>query len=160
MKLANLVCLFVFVSAFVHSGSSSCQNGWYLYGNSCYYISTDTFRNWNGALLNCILKNSRLVCIQSSGEYQFITNRLREIESTHGQPSDVNFRAWLGTTYLPDRQSLYCNGLPQSSLNYFNWAHGHPRFSSKSCVLLNYNYQYVDTTCSITTRFICERPAN
>ncbi|XP_071505817.1 macrophage mannose receptor 1-like [Diadema antillarum] len=130
----------------------SCNVGWSLYGDHCYYFPTEVVTH-SEALTMCqsYYSDSSLVSIHSNGEQSFLTERVAYIGESmwiglHDKFGEFNWEWEDGTPY-----------------DYFNWAPGEPNNAGgEDCVHIeSYFYKvgtWNDHKCDRLFRFICKMP--
>ncbi|XP_041458281.1 macrophage mannose receptor 1-like isoform X1 [Lytechinus variegatus] len=130
----------------------SCDRGWGLYGDWCYYIP-NVEKNFADAESECaaLFSGSHLASIHSIGEQSFITERLKYI----------NAWTWIG---LNDRDIedtwKWTDG---TNYDFWNWAEGEPNnVNNEDCVHLGYfdDHQiglWNDNNCNDENRYICKK---
>ncbi|XP_054750997.2 macrophage mannose receptor 1-like [Lytechinus pictus] len=133
-------------------GVGSCEPGWDLYGDSCYYFPTLIVTQPDAqAQCQAYFPTANLVSIHSNGEQSFLTERVNYIGEG----------MWIG---LHDRGTEsgweYEDGTPY---DYRNWGPGEPNNSgNEDCVHLeSYFYKvgtWNDHKCDRVYRFICKMP--
>ncbi|XP_028282423.1 CD209 antigen-like protein E [Parambassis ranga] len=126
------------------------QQGWVLFQNRFYYISSDT-KSWHDSKADCVQKGADLVIINSKEEQVSLRNFLRKFKK----------RVWIGLT---DKETegvwKWVDGT-QLSISF--WIPGEPNnFEGKDedCGEIRYYDQedsWNDAPCDMQINWICEQ---
>ncbi|XP_070591771.1 killer cell lectin-like receptor subfamily B member 1B allele C [Erythrolamprus reginae] len=94
-------CLRQHLCDVTENGSCSvCPLNWFPYEDKCYWIST-SIQSWNESYKNCAGKRSQLLVISSTGQQEFIQDKIKKLET------------WIGLTFkLPEEKWMWVNGSP------------------------------------------------
>ncbi|KAK7475687.1 hypothetical protein BaRGS_00033058, partial [Batillaria attramentaria] len=128
-----------------------CDEGWYLFEDSCYYFS-NTLTSWNQARKACQRMKADLVIISSEDVQNFIL-RLQP----YGESSSAS--SWIGLT--DGQREGYWTWVDGSPLiSYTNWRRGEPNnMANEDCVEIEFYFRgsWNDNRCSRSRSFICQK---
>ncbi|XP_073479353.1 uncharacterized protein [Aquarana catesbeiana] len=139
------------VSGLQESGLTdpTCSMGWAQYGQSCYYVSSNSLP-WSASKKDCEDKKAHLVVINDQQEMNF----LRGISKV----SDL----WIGLTDA-DGTWKWVDGTPYGITPKFwesnqpdDWT-GHGLGGGEDCVELRGGHEWNDDHCSQRYKYICEK---
>ncbi|XP_038078467.1 macrophage mannose receptor 1-like [Patiria miniata] len=134
--------------------TGSCDAGWDLHGDSCYYFSPQETSSWNSAetLCSAMGPDTHLVSIHSAEEQSFLSVRASFVEESH----------WIGLhDTVGESTFTWTDGSPT---DFLNWGPGEPNNvgSGEDCVHLESAFQKVgiwnDINCDYQYRYICKKP--
>lgn len=136
----------------IDSDYGSCEEGWNLFNQSCYFFSEDV-QDYGDAITACQAVEAQLTSITSPEEQSFITTRLNFIRAN----------MWVG---LSDSRSEgtyeWEDGQTYDESIFSNWAPGEPSdVDWEDCIHLESEYwklgTWNDIRCSVTHRYICKK---
>ncbi|XP_033096166.1 C-type lectin-like [Anneissia japonica] len=115
MQLEFMMRIMVYsVSVFIYRVNSyTCQDQWYLFGDSCYKNFNKTV-NWNDALQSCRDNNASLVTISSEPEHDFV----REL-------CNASSFTWIGYNDIED-ENVWRWTIEAENSTYTAWKNGQP----------------------------------
>ncbi|XP_010867501.1 C-type lectin domain family 4 member M-like [Esox lucius] len=129
-----------------------CPNGWKVFDNSIYYISTEQ-NNWEYANQDCLKRGAQLVIINNQEEQIFLIT--------------LNIRSWIGLTDVETEGTWkWVDGTPLTTVY---WGEKEPNSGGnenkdEDCAEMNniwYNdpvKKWNDFTCNTQLNWICEKP--
>ncbi|XP_024654238.2 C-type lectin domain family 4 member E [Maylandia zebra] len=137
---------------------SKCEEGWEHHGGKCYYFSTNK-SSWTKSRDDCRAKGGDLVKIDSREEQEFLRKKVRRIMTDHED------KFWIGLTDSAEQgRWLWVDGSPlNESLSYWNYKEP-DNWREDDCVMMGekshgYQKSWSDTSCKVSRRSICEKPA-
>uniref|UniRef100_A0A3P8QRV6 C-type lectin domain-containing protein n=1 Tax=Astatotilapia calliptera TaxID=8154 RepID=A0A3P8QRV6_ASTCA len=150
--------MFFFFNIFKGDPCSKCEEGWEHHGGKCYYFSTNK-SSWTKSRDDCRAKGGDLVKIDSREEQEFLRKKVRRIMKDHED------KFWIGLTDSAEQgRWLWVDGSPlNESLSY--WKDTEPdNWGEDDCVMMGdkgdrYQKSWSDTSCKVSRRSICEKPA-
>nr|XP_039270230.1 uncharacterized protein LOC120344952 [Styela clava] len=143
-------------SSFSFTGYTlGCDDGWYTWGDNCYWHSPKgDVRTWQAARTACLSMGADLASIGSSGENDFMESLLIKMET--GNIFAGGDDAWIGMSDL-DIQDYYLwsDGSP---VTYTKWFYREPNGNQERCVQIYIQQGYWnDIECDVTEPYICKR---
>ncbi|XP_039674649.1 galactose-specific lectin nattectin-like [Perca fluviatilis] len=130
-------------------GQASCPPGWTQFGSRCFGFYGQT-KTWFDAEFFCQTAGGHLASIHSNVEHRFIRNYIKQV-------TGANRPAWIGghdTVWV--FWWLWTDG---SYFDYTSWAAGEPNNyrGGEFCLLMNWNDNWNDGTCSSQLSFVCSK---
>ncbi|XP_069566819.1 macrophage mannose receptor 1-like, partial [Brachyistius frenatus] len=128
---------------------SHCDNGYLLYGASCYHFKSDRVKTWQDAEAHCTSEQGHLVSFHSPEELSFLTSHMPR-------------EAWVGLNDISvENQFVYSDGTPA---NFLPWAPNQPDNwqNNEDCVQLRGMNHHEpgkinDDFCTSTKGYICQK---
>lgn len=134
-----------------------CQQDWYLYRRSCYYLSSEEV-TWNQALEWCWMNNAQLVEYGDMDEVNFVWNMTKTLANWD---SYIWTGYWVGASNI-ERENNFIwstskSWVSHSSVSY--WLPGQPDHDSEDCMmsLVHKDGHWNDKACASMLKFVCER---
>ncbi|CAD5122556.1 DgyrCDS10970 [Dimorphilus gyrociliatus] len=151
----NTACSGRYSSVCEYSLTAPCPKGFDRYQNSCYKVIPTTL-DWFEAEQFCTYAvpdkyNVHLASIESSGEQQFIVERIR------ADSANRNRDFWVGGNRI-DSKKNWAWVANNKRFSYTNWNSGEPSGSGQ-CMWLDtdYSYRWNDKDCNSNgSGFVCE----
>lgn len=140
---------FIQASEFIFAARFSCDDGWMLYGPSCYKIEIK-YADWLTARGNCMNDHSaNLIDIRSRGEQEFIQGKL----------ADHDF--WIGLHTRTGETRKWTWAVDETDLDYENWNTGEPNNmeGEENCVEMYLFGKWNDIRCINRLPYICKKRA-
>ncbi|XP_072021239.1 macrophage mannose receptor 1-like [Amphiura filiformis] len=119
----------------------SCDNGWSLFGDSCYNFVVDDKQSWGNADIACQAMSSRLVSIHTAEEQSFISTRSDAIRE----------RMWLGLHDTGGEGNL--SGLTKHPMTLPTGLQENPTMPAGKTVLIR-RILFITTACGMTINVI------
>lgn len=113
---------------------------------SCYKMHSSA--KWDVAVLKCLDLNSKLVDIESNDENAFVGNFVASAGFS---------KVWIGLSDQQQEDSfVWTDG---THANFTSWEGSEPNGdANENCVFIRPSSMWVDSMCSRSYRFICEKP--
>ncbi|XP_071745264.1 macrophage mannose receptor 1 [Lepeophtheirus salmonis] len=123
----------------------NCPNGFLLFQNQCYYVSTDS-RNIDEAEKDCESRGvggAYLANIPNKEINDFIAKQLK------GQ---ITF---FGLTYNGEK-FVWSDGGDIKENDFVNWSEGMPKPNLGACTAFDENKNWISTPCGVSQKYVCE----
>ena len=124
LNISKLKC-----APFLYLARLGCGQGWFPYGNSCYYVIYTPTIKWNDARTKCQFVGGDLAIIRSQDENKFILGLLKN------QPQVQIKSAWLGLYRNTSHENTFywVDDTPLAG-HYAAWAKNEPNSLHEKCV--------------------------
>lgn len=104
---------------------SCCPKNWTTFNTSCYFISTESKKNWNESKKNCMKMQAHLLVINTKEEQEFINSNVKN-----------NFLYYLGLSYLKEEDDWQWVDQTPYNKNATFWFPDEPSPGNEHCAVL------------------------